>query len=337
MGAITQSFIFSFESELQHRAQSAWNRVLKRLWWTRIASTQPSSTLEEIYEWQLSTAQIHDLGIEGAQKVYADLVSQQFKITNRFFGESLKLSKQRIRDNKYEIAAQWTSDIGAAGAYHPQRRTIFLIKNGKTKKCYDGKMFFATDHPCNPYNPGAGTFSNLFTTNADGDPFDLTAPNLAEAYAYIETVPMPDGVTSRHLEATQLLVAPQKRLTAITLTGAKMITDPTNPSLGASADNMLASMTDYSFLPPIIEPGFASEPHVWYLAVPIVAEEESPMRGALVYQEREPFVLSTYTDMTDAELARVNQFEWNYEGRSEAQYGDPFLLYRFEGTPPTPA
>ncbi|WP_437279341.1 Mu-like prophage major head subunit gpT family protein [Sorangium sp. So ce375] len=334
MGAITQQFITSFETELQHRVQSAWTRVLKRLWWQKIASTQPSNTLTEIYEWQLSTARIHSMGQEGANRTYADLVSQQFSITNEYWGEALKLSKQKIKDNQYELAAQWASDIGKAGAYHPQRQVVQLIKNGTTKRCYDGQPFFSESHPYNPFNAGAGTYSNLFTLNAAGEAFDLTAANLAEAYAYIESVCQPDGVTPRYLEAAQLIVAPQKRLIAGTLTGAKTITDPTNSTGGASADNILANQADYSFVPPIVAPEFSDEPHVWYLAVPIVAEEEAPMRGAMVFQEREPFVLSTYTDMTDVELARVNQFEWNYEGRSKGEYGDPFLLYRFEGTPP---
>ncbi|WP_437958587.1 Mu-like prophage major head subunit gpT family protein [Sorangium sp. So ce119] len=334
MGAITQSFIYSFETELQHRVQSAWNRVLKRLWWMRVASTQPSNTLTEIYEWQLSTARIHNLGLEGANKVYADLVSQQFSITNQYWGESLKLSKQKIKDNKYELAAQWASDIGKAGAYHPQRQIVRLMRQGKTAKCYDGRPFFDTAHPYNPFDSGAGTYSNLFTENEAGDPFDLNAANLAEAYAYIESVCQPDGVTPRYLEGSQLIVPPQKRLVAGTLTGAKTITDPTNSTGGASADNILANQSDYSFVTPIVAPEFKVEPHVWYIAVPIVSDEEAPMRGAMVFQEREAFVLSTYTDMTDADLARVNQFEWNYEGRNEAQYGDPFLLYRFEGTPP---
>ncbi|WP_437647856.1 Mu-like prophage major head subunit gpT family protein [Sorangium sp. So ce362] len=334
MSAITQTFITSFETNLQHRVYSTWARVLKKLWWQRLAARQPSSTLTEIYEWQLSNATIHDLGVEGAQKMYADLASQKFELTNRFHGQSLRLSKQRIHDNQYDQAAEWASDIGKAGAYDPQRQLVALIKGGKVNTCYDGKAFFATDHPYNPFKPEAGAYANLFTLNAALDPFDLNAANLAEAYAYIESIFQPDGVTPRYLEATQLIVPPQKRLTAGTLTGAKMITDPTNSTGGASADNILANVSDYSFLPPIVAPEFASEPHVWYLAVPVDTDEESPSRGPFVHQEREPFTLSSFSDMTDAQLARVNEFEWNFEGRSVSGYGDPFLFFRFEGTAP---
>jgi phage major head subunit gpT-like protein len=332
MGAITQSFIYSFESNLQHEVQSAWEFVQGSLWWQRIATTRPSSTLKEIYEWQISNAAIHDMGKEGAQKFFADLASQQFTIENKYWGESLKLSRRKIEDNEYDIAAQWASDIGEAGGYHPQRLVVDLIKNGTTRTCYDGKAFFATDHPYNPSNAGAGTYANLYTQNAATDPFDLNPANLAEAYALVEQIMQPDGRTPRYLKGTQLLVAPQKRSTAALLTGAKMITDPTNASGGASADNMLASMTDFGFVPPIVVPEFADEPHVWYLAVPNV--RRSPMKGALIFQEREAFKLSTYTTATDVELMRTNQFEWHYEGRSVAQYGDPFLLFRFEGTEP---
>jgi phage major head subunit gpT-like protein len=334
MSAITQSFMVTFESELQHRMTSAWNRALKRMWWNRIMSVQTSSTLEEIIEWQISKAAIHKLGIEGAKRFYADLASQQFKIVNNYWGEALKLSRQKLNDNKYDLAVQWAGDIGKAAAFFPQRKSVELIKNGKTKKGYDGVNFFATTHPVDPSNSAAGTYKNLFTTNAAGNPFDLTGPNLAEAFAYIEAVPMADGVTPRYLEGTQLIVPGQLKLTADTLTGAQQITDPLNSTKGASADNMLAAISKYGFLPPIVEPMFNAEPHVWYLAVPVITDEEAPMRGSLVYQEREPFTLSTFSDLTDAQLSRVKQFEWSYEGRAEVQYGDPFLLYRFEGTPP---
>lgn len=332
MSAITQTFVTSFETMVQHRAQSSWGRVLKRLFWQRLAMTQPSSTLTEIYEWQLSTAKIRNLGIDGAQRMYADLLSQQFSITNEYFGESLQLGRQKIEDNQYDQAAGWSTDIGKAGAYHPQKQIVKLIKAGKTSLCYDGQFYFSATHPNNPFDSAAGTYSNLFTLNAAGQPYNLTAPNLAEAYAYVETVKMPDGVTPRMLEAKQLVVAPQKRLTAVELTGAKSITDPLNSGGNAAADNMLASMQDFGFMPPIVAAEFADEPFVWYLAVPVEVDEEAPMRGALVYQEREPFKLSTYSDLTDAQLSRVKLFEWNYEGRSKAAYGDPFLLYRFEGT-----
>lgn len=332
MSAITQSFVTSFESEVQHRAQSAWGRVLKRLFWQRLAITQPSSTLTEIYEWQLSTAQIRNIGIDGAQRAYADLLSQQYSVTNNYFGEGLKLSRQKIEDNQYDLAAGWATDIGRAGAYHPQKQIVKLLKAGKTTRCYDGQFYFSAAHPYNPFNAAAGTYSNLYTVNAASAAFNLTASNLAEAYAIVEAIKMPDGKTPRMLEAKQLIVSPQKRLTAVELTGAKSITDPLNSGGNAAADNMLASMADYGFAPPIVAAELADDPFAWYLLVPVESDEEAPMRGAMVYQEREPFKLSTYSDMTDAQLSRVKLFEWNYEGRSAAQYGDPFLLFRFEGT-----
>ena len=34
--------------------------------------------------------------------------------------------------------------------------------------------------------------------------------------------------------------------------------------------------------------------------------------------------------MTQAELDRVNSFEWHNKGRNQVAYGDPYLLHRFE-------
>lgn len=42
-----------------------------------------------------------------------------------------------------------------------------LLEAGESTACWDGKNFFATDHPANPFDAGPGTFSNYQSSTKD--------------------------------------------------------------------------------------------------------------------------------------------------------------------------
>jgi len=318
MSDISPVFIFDFQRNLNLRFSRAWTRTLKNLWWRSVTITQGSGSLEELYEWMLETAEIRPTGSEGTEIDFEDVVSISHRITNDNFGTGLRLSRNKIEDNRYDKAAQWAAAAANAGAYWPQRQIVKLIQGGKVNKAYDGLPFFAKGHPVNPFDDAAGTYDNLFT----GMP--LTAQNLAKAAALIQEIPHP-GKAPRYLTPTVLLVDGSNKLTASALTGADILTDPLNPALAAPATNMIKRA--YDFGQPITVPEFAREPGVWYLGCE--ADEEA-FQGAFIYQERKPFELSSYVGMDQAELDRINEFEWHLRGRNTAAYGHPFLFFRFE-------
>lgn len=320
MADITPKFIYDFESNLTAKYSNAWSRVLKNLWWDRLAVRQESSSRVELYEWMLETAQIRPTGSKGTELDFEDLASVPHQIENESFGTALRLHREAIEDNRYAKAPQWAAQVGGATAYHPQRLVTDLILSGKTKLGYDGKPFFSTQHPVNPFDDAKGTYSNLFT----GKP--LTAANVAAVVAEIAKVRQPSG-DPRYLRPSILVVDPSNQLVANTITGAEIITDPTNSSGGAPATNVIKQ--SYGFAQPIVADELVVDPGVWYVGV---EADEDAFQGAFVYQERKPFELTSYTGMSEAELDRINEFEWHVRGRNVGAYGHPYLFFRVEPT-----
>ena len=318
MAEITPQFMMTFQSKLNVKFSNAWKRTLANLWFSKLAITQPSDTLTELYEWMLESANIRPTGSAAQELDFEDIAAVAHSITNENFGTGLSLKRNSIEDNLYDRAAQWAAAAGNAAAYWPQRQIAALILGGKTKKCYDGKNFFATDHPVNPFDESLGTYANLFT----GKP--LTAANVGAGCASIVSIKHP-GDAPRNLIPRVLMVEPSNQLNALTITGAEVITDPFNTSKAASATNMIKS--SYGLGQPIVVPELASEPGVWYLGC---EADEDAFQGAFIYQERKAFELTSYNGMTQADLDRMNAFEWHLRGRNTAAYGHPYLFFRFE-------
>jgi phage major head subunit gpT-like protein len=320
MAEITPRFMFDFQSNLNVRYSNAWKRVLDKLWWKSLCITQSSGTLTELYEFMLETAQIRPTGSKGKMLDFEDLVALSHSITNENFGTGLKIDRNSFEDNKYDRAAKWGGDTGSAAAYWPQRQLVSLIQSGKTKNSYDAVPFFSASHPVNPFDDSMGTYSNLITATP------LTAANVAAVTATINSIPGPMGAP-RYLEPRFMLVDPSNRLNAQTITGAEIITDPTNSTKAAPATNMIKR--GWSLGEPIVIPEFANEAGVWYLACESI---EDAFEGAFIYQERKAFELTSYTGMTQAELDRINEFEWHLRGRNKAAFGHPYLIFRVEPT-----
>ena len=65
----------------------------------------------------------------------------------------------------------------------------------------------------------------------------------------------------------------------------------------------------------------------------VVAEGVAPTEiGPIVYQNREPFRMDSYGPMTEAELGKRQEFEWQMHGRNVAAAGHPFLIFKVQAT-----
>lgn len=316
MAAITPRFMFDFETRLNAAYSNAWSRKLKDLWWDRITARRESTSKRERFEWLLETAQIYQSNSKGSEMMFEDLASIVYEIENVDWETALELNRNEIEDNAYDKAGQWSRDAGSAAAYHPQKQIVQLLKNGKSQKGYDGQNFFSTTHPVNPYDSTLGNYSNLFTNK------DLNATSLAAVMADIAKIKMPSG-DPRGLRPSVLIVDPSNAVAAYTITQAEIISDPTGGT--GTATNMVKRA--FPFAMPIIADELADEPGVWYLAV---EADEDALGGGLIYQERKPFEITSYVGASQAELDRMNMFEWHLRGRNVATYGHPYMIFRIE-------
>lgn len=339
---VTPQWVGTFETAQRTLIQNAWDRVLKNLIWDKFMQVQPSSTLNELYFWLLETAQITDEG-SGGQKSFDALAATFYEITNKDSGSGLFLTKNEIEDNvmkrpgmsqsgpTLDYAANWARQIGGAAAYWPQQKMFELLLAGEgttISAAYDGQPFFSKLHPVNQYDVTKGVYANILTGVSSGSypgacPIDANSVDLADAatnfalaVAYIESLRQPNG-KPRMLKVKYALghLNERKRLNEIL--------DTKFFGQDGSTENVV---TRYG-----IEPEIAAElvtPGDYYL----FAEQLTAEGGGLVYQDRSPYVLTSYTPETQAQLQLRKEFLWSFDGRNAAAYGHPYLVFKVKRT-----
>lgn len=326
--ALTPTYLQNFETNLRFVMTNAWRRTLANLWWPRIMNVTSVANAVEYVEWMLETARIQPLGPKGSGMTYDPLCAISQTLRHDHFGNGLELFRSDIEDDMIARAPKWADDTGSAQAYWPQRGLVQIIQNGisttfsditgvtRPNTAYDGKAFFAVDHPINPYDVGQGIYSNRHA----GTPF--TAENLARVVAYTEGIQHP-GAAPMGPGSILTMFPSNYRYRASQALTAEWFSDVLN----ANAAAMNVFKTAYQFEPPIIAPELNNEPTVWYLGIPANADAfDSPF----IYVEREAFSVNMYSPIDQAALSRMNVFRWENRGRNGFAYGHPYRWHRME-------
>jgi hypothetical protein len=345
MPALTPSFVMDLESRMQVITEREYERLRANLWWQSITKMRASTGRRDVLTWLLSTAQIKDQQ-KGGNIAFDDLVAQYTEIENKFSGAGLKLQRAQLEDTDgggMELAGQWSADIGAYMAYWPQKQAAYMLKNGHTASlftAYDGKAYFASDHPYNPFNTGAGTYSNILTGASSGSypgtcPIDDTVDlddalvNLGKIFAYISTLKMPNGEDPRFLRPKTLLVPPRMFPRAVQLTSAKFLAQVAGS--GAGSADVEAVIKSLGFATPQQADelaGFESDT-TFYVGC---EQLSSSQLGAVIYTEREPYRINYYGTVDQASLGRSQELEWQCHGRNVVSAGHPYLLFKCKGS-----
>ncbi|HEX8795459.1 MAG TPA: Mu-like prophage major head subunit gpT family protein [Polyangiaceae bacterium] len=325
---VTPQWIATFETDTQTFVVDAWQRVLKDLMWDKFMDRRQSSTLRELYFWLVESASIRPEG-QGGNKRYDDIGASFYEIDNANSGVGLILTKNEIEDNMMagpsvrgmpalDYAQNWAKQVGGHAAYWPQQQLFTqLIANGKTANGYDGVPFFSASHPVNVLS-GTATYSNLATAMpllADTDAHLLASAGYVNAVAaQMRGFKQPNG-QFRRLRPAWLLHAPGQAYAVSKLLGSKFFN---------ASDNVLTQMG----IMPICADELSAEDGVWYMGAELMPGEGGPF----IYQDREPYTLTSYTSDSQIELNRRKVFEWLFDGRNAVAYGHPYLIIRVEPT-----
>lgn len=313
--------VLSFEDQLKPLVNNDYQIALENAWWDQLMTERPSTGRKEDWEFLLTTADIHFLP-EG-QMVYDELVSSYLTFENKDFGTGLKVSRNQWSDDQLGKATEWAAQVGASMALAPQYQLIALLLAGETGLAYDGKAFFATDHPVNPFDTGKGTYSNLITTplplvDVNGN---VIPQNYNAGRALMRAFKMPNG-RNRNLAPSAIIVPPSLELAANILTSSRMINLTDNPlAQGGTFNGTITSGVKV-----IVINELESEPNTWYL----VANNGGQNLLPFIYSLREPYYMNSYTGMTQAALSERNELWWHVRGRNVAFYGNPYQIIKFD-------
>lgn len=350
MRALTASFLFDFKSNMQAISERSYQNKLKNLHYQKFTKTRSSGSEREIFAWLLSTARLQRNG-QGGNIQYDTLAQVKQTYTMGNFAAGTKISKNQLTDldgKGVDIGAEWSAQVGADIAYFPQREVITQLLNGETGLCYDGKAFFATDHPVNPSIPGSTTYSNLFTDlpiDSASTTLDVALDNLNIGLARISAIKMPNGVDPRFLTVKLIMGPPALRARLQQLTHAKFLGQASNGAGGGTGD-VERVIQDQAFGEPVVmaelaasqsyplgENGTGStvsgDDESFYV---FCQESDQSELGAMVWINREPVTIQTFTGEggQNVELARAREIEMQAQGRAVAGFGLPFYAFKFK-------
>ena len=127
--------------------------------WDRIAMTVPSQTAANVYPW---LGKLPSMREWVGDRVIENLALHDYTIKNLPFELTVGVRRSDIEDDQYGMYEPMFRDLGAQAGIHPNQLVFKALANGHQQACFDGKNFFATDHPV-----GETTASYLLTPNSN--------------------------------------------------------------------------------------------------------------------------------------------------------------------------
>lgn len=354
MSAITPEILYKLEDNIQVISENEMARIAlsENLWWKKLTKESTSQNRKETKAWILSTAQIvaEDLG---GNTRFDDMITQTQEYEHTRFGTGLRLDFDQLTDNDahgFDFAAEWAMQTGSLTQYFPQDQTSDLILDGETTTgpggaAYDGKAYFAVDHPLNPYRTALGEYANLMTGASSGVypgacpidesvSFDVARANVQKVLAYIASIKMPNGKTPRRLKVIGLAGPPTLAARIQQLTYGRFFAQNASGGGGGSADAE-AMIRNWAFGEPIDMPELltkgngTSDLTSWYV---ITQQVQSTQLGAMLYSVREPFTVRYWTRNDLSWLDTANKVEYHLKGRVASSYGHPYGLVKVKAS-----
>lgn len=347
MPALTPSFMMDLETNMRILALREYDRLTSNLWYPSLLKEGPKSeSKKERVFWLLDTARIKDTD-HGGHIPFEDIVSQTTEVEMKSAAAGLKMFRDNLEDmdgNGIDAATHWSRQMGAYAAYWPQKKLAEALRANDTT--YDGRPFFATNHPVNPFRTQAGNYANVFTGAAgdfglgaaypgslridQGVSVETAIDNLGKAIAYVAQMKMPNGEDPRFLTLSKLIVPPALSVRAQQITNAKYIAQVANVAgtLAGAAD-VEAVIRNFGLGQPIVAPelgaAFGGSDQAFYLAMEEITSSDL---GAFMWIPREDFTIKFYGPQTEAQLDRMNVLEWHTQGRYGLMSGHPFCLFK---------
>lgn len=112
--------------------------------WPQVATMIPSSTKTNAYAW---LGQFPMLREWVGERQYQSMLLSGYELDNKKFESTIKVKRDDIEDDQYNVYGSLFTEYGRAAATHPDVEIFAAILNGESGICYDGQNFFDTNHP----------------------------------------------------------------------------------------------------------------------------------------------------------------------------------------------
>jgi len=377
-GLISAAFLFEQEKRFRIINEQNYVNMLasENYWANKILRQVPLDGKSERLQWLLSTASIEQLtpndgGESGGKINFDELSTVMAEYFPAHFARGYKISKIKYLNalkGGLDPIAKWVGDMGAYGAYVPQRGAAMLLLNGENAAAtsYDGVPFFSTAHPTHPNIPALGTYANLFTGASavkttlapaypgacaidDSVALDTAFTNMSKILSYITgAISQPNGAGDPRMLVPLFVLHPPRMTARVTqMFDADYIAQIAGGGSAAGSADVKAFFKKYRMLEPVeakeldgartytLQDGTTvqGDDKAFYV---VCKEASDTQLGALLDNVRMPFALQTYsgeggTEGLDAVLGRSNDLEYHYQGWRGFNYGHPFAVFKCKG------
>lgn len=161
MAALTVALLQALNTGFKREFQNGLGMVTPS--WDKVATRVPSSTKSNTYGW---LGQVPRFSEWVGTRSLKDIAASGYAITNKDYEATVSVKRTDIEDDEIGIYSPLLMELGRGAAVFPDELIFALLAAGHTTDCYDGKKFFAADHPVYPNTDGTGTAvatSNLTT------------------------------------------------------------------------------------------------------------------------------------------------------------------------------
>lgn len=261
----------------------------------QIATTVSSTTRDQSYNWLGQMPQMREwIGDREIQ----NLAAYDYVIKNKKFEMTISVPRDDIEDDTYGAYNPMFQNMGECAALHPNSQCYGALMGGFEGLCYDGKAFFAADHPV-----GKKKVSNLGTKKLS-----------MEAYKVGRTAIMSmvgDKGNSLALVPNLLVVSPANEEMGRKILEAEFNNGSSNVYKGTAKL--------------LVEPELAAQPDQWYLLCTTRAIKP------IIYQERKKIKFVSKTADNDDNVFMRDEFLYGADGRNNVGYGFWQMAYGSTG------
>lgn len=360
---LNETILQDFTTKLSIVSENSYKAKAASLVWNQFAVERPTMSQREVIAWLLSTARMRHAG-QGGMGGFGSLSMAKMAMTVGDFEDGVEFLEHQFTDldgNGVDLMTKWNADMGAELAYYPQRELASLLLYGETGLCYDGKAFFAADHPVHPKDASKGTFRNVLTQAALGVPLNLDSSQPVEVRLeaitaikkHLASIKAPSG-DFRKLRMRGLLIPPNLGANVAQLTGAKFIAQSTTGAGSGSAD--IEAIVRYHGLPAPIEMDEISATASYQVRM-IDPEDESETLATVTGSDTDYYVLAEEAGGVTTEipgmiwlnrrpgsiqifdrfnggfeLAKAEKIVGMAKARASAQFGLPFYIFKVKPT-----
>ena len=359
---LNESVVQDFTTNIQLVQENSYLAKLKNLVYPKFAVTRTTVSQREVLAWLLSTATLRHAG-QGGMGTFESMAMAKMAMSVGNFDMGVEFRENQFTDldgQGVSLATKWNADAAAEIAYFPQRETTALLMYGETGLCYDGKAFFATDHPNHPKDATRGTYSNLITPgsfsgspNLSMDPLLSTANERLTAIslikAHLSKIKTHNGRDFRKLKLGCILHPPQLGPSIVQLQNAKFIAQETTGAGAGSGD--VEAVVRYQGLGEPVEMEEIGATASWEVRLisatdesetiatvsgsdadyyVIAREEVASEIPAMVWLEREPVAIQFFNRFNAGGLEAAKQRKMWFlgQGRATAAYGLPYHIMK---------